>query len=566
MKLPAAVGVPFGGSSLAGGPAVFETPELARIAALPRRSADPTGTLVVAATAKFRAPGGKQTLKPIQALALFELVRARGLFASLQVGSGKTLISVLAPTALGAQRPLLLVPGAHRGKLQHELVMLTQHWQVSDGLHVMTYEKLASASQAGFLESYRPDCVVLDEAHRCKSRTAAVTRRLGRHLKTYPVPVVALTGTAMTKSFTDYAHLLRWCLREKAPVPRYHEEVQRWALAIDPLRDESQRADGRVLAQVLGGASPREAVRERIFSTLGCLRTGASYDGVTLALHAVRPAVGLPTEELLHRLREQNALPNGEEVGDPRDKVRHAKTLALGFYGRWDPPAPEHWLRRRNAWAAAVRAVLEHRVAKQLRLDTPVQVANATLAGKLGSHVANTLAAWAEVRAEYEPNPVAYWVDDSMVRYAADWLARHRGVVFTLDVPFALRLAAETGVPDFGPRARATGGPFKGVTLTQFLLSIEALDGCIASVKSCGEGQNMQLYDRALVVNPPANGKVWEQLLGRLHRTGQSRPVTYDVVQSIPEQVRALDSAVELAQALEEQIGDAQKLLTCERR
>ena len=46
------------------------------------------------------------------------------------------------------------------------------------------------------------------------------------------------------------------------------------------------------------------------------------------------------------------------------------------------------------------------------------------------------------------------------------------------------------------------------------------------SIRVHGEGKNLQAWARALVLEPPSSGQVWEQLLGRLHRPGQA---SYDV-------------------------------------
>jgi hypothetical protein len=47
-----------------------------------------------------------------------------------------------------------------------------------------------------------------------------------------------------------------------------------------------------------------------------------------------------------------------------------------------------------------------------------------------------------------------------------------------------------------------------------------------------GTGKNLQAFANQLVLQPPASGQTWEQLLGRMHRPGQNADeVRCDVLQ-----------------------------------
>src|SRR6185369_17577454 len=95
-------------------PAILETEEFRRIRDLPRREWEQLPTLeemIDAFTEYFKLPDGQMRLKPVQAVALNEAFKLKGGFFPIRVGGGKTLISVLLAVALGAKRPLLLVPG-----------------------------------------------------------------------------------------------------------------------------------------------------------------------------------------------------------------------------------------------------------------------------------------------------------------------------------------------------------------------------------------------------------------------------------------------------------------------
>jgi hypothetical protein len=72
---------------------VQDSTELRRILDIPRRVWEPeqAAALARALTTALRTPGGRMELRPIQAIALFEARRLRGLFAPIRVGGGKAL-------------------------------------------------------------------------------------------------------------------------------------------------------------------------------------------------------------------------------------------------------------------------------------------------------------------------------------------------------------------------------------------------------------------------------------------------------------------------------------------
>jgi hypothetical protein len=61
----------------------------------------------------------------------------------------------------------------------------------------------------------------------------------------------------------------------------------------------------------------------------------------------------------------------------------------------------------------------------------------------------------------------------------------------------------------------------------------------------------LQQYTRHLVLQPSSSGKVWEQLLGRAHRMGQTRSVQYDVLTHTPTHRKAVFDAVRNADYIE---------------
>src|SRR5690348_3444827 len=95
---------------------VGDSPDFRRVRALPQRevtlaAGEAASDLL---TPELTTPAGKRNgarLRPWQALGLLELMDHGGAFLGLSAGSGKTLITFLAPVVMQAKRPLLIVPG-----------------------------------------------------------------------------------------------------------------------------------------------------------------------------------------------------------------------------------------------------------------------------------------------------------------------------------------------------------------------------------------------------------------------------------------------------------------------
>ena len=198
--------------------AVEGGPELERILALPRRTKPPAGAEDLSSV--LRAPHGKQVLRPVQAQALAEIHCLRGLLGAIRVGGGKTLITYLAPTMVGATRPVLLLPAKLRAKTLRDFEELGRHWSAGAVPKILSYEKLGHPGGADDLQALEPDMIIADEVHRLKNLRAACTRRVGRYLEGREgVVFVGLSGTVTSRSLLDFAHLAEWALGQGAPVP-----------------------------------------------------------------------------------------------------------------------------------------------------------------------------------------------------------------------------------------------------------------------------------------------------------------------------------------------------------
>ncbi len=497
---------------------VANTPEVQRIRALPRRAWKPEDVekLVRDMTELLKTPDGTMTLRPAQAIALYEILTYGGLAAPIKVGGGKTLISLLAALVLQSKRPMLMLPASLIGKTQRELMVLSNHWKVPRNIRMFSYQMLGREQAANTLEFYRPDLLVLDEAHRAKNPKAGVTRRLVRYMREHPdTRVVVMSGTLVSDSLMEFAHLLRWALKDGAPVPATDGETREWADALDEKINPFRRADAGALL-TLGPpedgddetAVARRVFRSRLLATPGVVSTTDNGVNCSLYISAVQYPVNEVTEQNFRTLRGTWTTPDGWALSEAVAVWRHARELALGMHYVWDPRPPEEWLMARRTWARFVRDTLS----RSRHLDTELQVAHACQKGALDDMAFRD---WARVRPAYTPAPKAVWHDDSALKVCQEWLAGNdgrNGIVWTEHAFFARELSRRTGVPYFGAQGLDARGNY-----------IEDASGpVIASIKANSTGRNLQhKWSRNLITSCPTKHNESEQLIGRTHRDGQ---------------------------------------------
>lgn len=530
-----------------------------RIKALPRRDPVCPSGLAEELTTLLKTPNGTMSLRPLQALALHDIGVCGGAFLPLDVGEGKTLTSLLAAYVLDAQWPLLLAPANLLQKTARDMRELATHWKIPRNISLMSYQMLGLVQSERALELHDPDLIILDEAHKVKNRDAAVTRRVTRYLAAHPdTKVVAMTGTIMRRSLRDFAHILRWALKEGAPVPLRDIEVDEWARCLDERIDnEWERVGPGPLVELAAPSdrssddvvTARRGFRRRLRETPGvvCSADSGTAVDVGIKIRAIRYDVSPAMETHFEALRRDKVAPNGDELWESSEAWRHAREMALGFVQRWDPPAPEEWRQPRKEWFQFVRGVLQH----SRIWDSPGHVEIACDAGRLPS---DKLEAWRKVKDSFAPNSVPFWVDDCALKVCADWMRRGPGLVWVEHVFFAERLAAMTGAKYYGAKGLAADG--------EFIDDADPKNAAIVSVDANREGRNLQrLFHRNLITCPAEGADVWQQLLGRTHRTGQTKDVEVDVLFGCAEHARAWLRALSGAESVRDTVGSASKLL-----
>lgn len=545
--------------------AVQHTRELERVLRIPRRIWDDAEARAFAEqlTQALKKPQGGMSLRPIQALALYEAGTVGGLFGPIGVGQGKTLISLLAPFVLFSRRPLLLTRANLIEKTKRDWRALAPHWPIPNFIRIESYEKLGRAGHSQLLDQYAPDLIISDECHRLKNRKAAVTRRVSRYMDHNPqTRFIAISGTITRKSLLEWAHLIRWALKVNAPIPGadHYRETEEWAEALDekPTGDNLVKPGALAFfcnAQERQDPDPltavRKAYRRRLVETPGVVATTDNLLGCSLTIQVAETDLGPAVSDAFRVLRSQWETPDGWPISDPMTLNRHARELALGFYYVWDPRPPVEWLEPRREWSKVCREILAN---NKRHLDSELQVIQAVDAGHYPQAV-EALERWREVKPSFIPNTVPVWLDDSVIQFCARWMAQGPGLVWCEHRAFAIELARQTGIAYYAERGLDGGG--------RYVEDHPAGEPAILSVASNLEGRNLQTkWSRNLIVSPPANAQVLEQLLGRTHRSGQEADeVTADVICTVIEHAEAFDRAKRQAAYIEATTGQSQKLL-----
>jgi hypothetical protein len=479
-----------------------------------------------------------------------------------------TLTTLLLPRVLDAKNPVLLLPAALVEKTWRDYKDLAQHWVLPTNIQIISYEMLGLVQSAQKLDYIEPDLIVADECHYLKNGRAGRTRRVIRYMQAHPkTKFVGVSGTVMKASLRDFAHLLRFALKSRAPIPMTDEEVHAWADALDEkVNPLARRQPDALLA--LGDApatedkltAARQIFQTRLLQTPGVVASSKS-DGVTCSLRvsALEYQPAPITEQHIDSMRRGVkdshgryivhpwTTPDGWAFSQAIEFRMYLRQLALGFHSVWDPRPPKAWSDARRDWAMFVRETL----AESDALDTELQVANAVDAGKLRTH---TLQAWRDVRDTFKIQPKDVWHDDAALLACARWMKDHKGIVWTEHVFFARRLSQLTGATYYGANGCTSSG--ESITLVKPGAPI------IASIQANSTGRNLQMFSENLITSCPPSAATLEQLIGRTHRDGQQADeVTVEFLLGCLEHYDAFDRAVHAARAAADTLGHDQKLL-----
>ena len=520
-------------------------------------------------TSKYKMPNGTMALRELQNLVLHELENLpevgrgpRGVAGLLGVGTGKTLLTILAGLATGAQRPLLVLPADMKDAFFQDYTRYGKHWQRPKNFRVMSYSELSITSGEEKLKGMRPDLLIFDEAHNLASPDSARTRKVVRYLEENPsCKVVVLSGTLTNKSLKDFCHLLGLVLNDWNPLPNNRRELDAWASIIDAKGIPIPGAWGEIapLYQRQGLTSDQEqdmarkAFGEHLASTR-CVVSLQSKEGCDASILFRHHRVDLPSEvaEAFEKFDRSWTRPDGEEIKLALDAYRVYRQLSQGFYYKWNWNAapwkgqPDmDWLDRRARWGRACRAILKEHIPGY---DSPLQVRRGLLNKDLedpeGLEAWN---AWAEVRHKPKPPTSPVWISDFMVQAAVTWAKKQKkdGIIWYQDKAMGDKLG-EAGLPVFGAG------------------QMPVLDGKViaCSMQAQGTGKNLQAYNKNFLLCFGSSGGKMEQLIGRTHRPGQEADeILVDFAAETSAGRDSVRSAIKGAKYLQSVTQNKQKLL-----
>lgn len=557
--------------------------DLERILALPVKGGD-----VSDLTERYRKPGGTMELFPVQSAALHDAQTVGGLLGFVRPGDGKSGIALLLPTVLNSRCAVIITRSQLLHQMTtHDLPMWVANFDVRVGvIRFVTYEQLSDASTADVLDRLYEqglDLAVVDEAHLLRYRDAARTKRVLRFFHDHPdVRCCLMSGTLTTKSLMDFGHLADIALRDQSPLPRSYPDLAEWARALDADADGAY-GPGALYRLCKAPQEPvRVAFRRRLMSTPGVVHSMSGLLPLPLYLHErTPPPFPAEVQEQIEKVRKDWVRPDGEELDWALTFYECLLELAAGYYSRWVKEAHpaelwNKWNDARQAWHCAARAKLKQSnrhgwdSPKLLALNASTRICRRQDCQRYDKpeageqcHVCGSPVDWRWTCPEYhdwvsvrdliKPETQMVWLSDVVVKDAVQWgLEYPGGVIWTRHPAVGQAIAALGEYPYYGA----------GSSTVKELAKENGTRTIVCSIRCHGEGKNLQIFPRNLVVEPPGNASAWEQLFARSHRVrSTAERVDYWSYRHTPELRKSFDTSLAQASYQEELTGIEQRIL-----
>jgi hypothetical protein len=253
----------------------------------------------------------------------------------------------------------------------------------------------------------------------------------------------------------------------------------------------------------------------------GILISAETYTEKPLTIRHVLLDTPPEMEEHWQRLRDFGEAPDEWLLEGPGEQWTLARCLSNGMYYEHVPRPPKPYQEARKTWLSYCRGVIGWKAAPGGPYDTIGQVAIGVTSGPL-TDGKEFLKRWLELKPTYNPVTTTKWLSRAALDYAHEW-GKRNGALSKRSSGGSIIWVEQTGVGE--ELARLTGWPYYGEgaknAKRQHVRNASA-PVIIASVKSCGTGNNLQhRYSRALFMSPPSNDELAEQTIGREHRSGQ---------------------------------------------
>ena len=549
--------------------ALQKSREMTRILEIRREELEDRGAdLAREWTARLRKHAAAPSLFPIQGVALEVAHRAKapaGLLGNITVGGGKTLIFALIPQVANLSRPLLLLEPSLIEPAQREWWKWSRHYYFEPP-KVLPYSELSSPGGTDVLTRMVPDAILSDECQALKRFTAARTKRFLRFMQSRPeTRFFGLTGTLTTTTIKDYAHLAELALRNNCPMPLHEGLLDLWASVLSADGEPSGQAYYHLkpLLKWAGIGVPQqvterekkaayqEAFSRRWVSAPGTVNTSEASCRAAIVLEAHRFAVADELTEVMDQVSQTWTTPDGEEFEDALTYHRILRQLSMGFYYVWDWPGQpdEEYLEARRGWARATRWWLEANAHEGL--DSPALLDRSLRDSGYPEAIYAAWSKWQTQKHKPDPPTKAVWVDYTPILEAVTWAAqREAGIIWFYSD------AVGQALQGFGIPTMWEGVPDPEKT------PIVAL-----AIAVYHRGYNLQAWNDQLVMEVPTNAAVWEQLIGRTHRSGQKADViNLTVFQHLWPLTTGMATAMKRAAYMQATSQQPQKLLNAELR
>jgi hypothetical protein len=549
-------------------PCVQYTTEFVRVRDLPRREidADDAEAWAEVWTEQLRVPGSAAKARPWQGFCVAEVCEYLGGFFVLPVGFGKTWLSYVIGMALERTRVLVVLPAnmITSGKTFADFSSYRGQWRTPNPPpRLVSREELALDKNQNLLEDFDPQVIIVDEGDELANFDSAAATRLDRFIMARTreeCVVVIMSGTPIRNSIMAMWHLLRWCLRDDAPVPRTRAEARKWAQALDQIKgkqDIDRMGPGPL------GDTRAEAVtwfRERLQQTPGVVIVdGDSAGDVPLTVRQRLPIECKKIDEAYVKFMVDQEDPDGMPCAAPLDRWRLDGFLSLGFFPRYIKPGPPKEVidKRRKcgrAFAALCRATIQNTRTRRDPADTEKQVRKHWARMPENCPQRQIIANWDAVKDDPYPKEVI-WISHSALDTAIAWLSESPtpGIVWCGSVEFGRELAKRTRLSYYGREGKDQHG--NGLHAAREGRSL------IASWNANKKGFNLQAWKRCAVFIPPSSAKWAEQLMGRNHRAGANSPVTWDWFMTSGGRFDAFEWTIAEARFGRDSVGPSQKIL-----
>lgn len=544
-----------------------------------------------------------------QAWALRESRMYGGLLANIPVGAGKSLLNIVVPIAIpDVKCVLVLVPTNLVGQLKTDYLLIAEHFRVpritlhlpgkktwpatqhpeADPrvmLHVLPYSRLSGTQNSEWIKNLRPDAIISDEVDSLKDITSSRTMRVLRYYSEFAATTkfFGWTGSMTDNSVKEFAHTLYLALRRGSPLPVQKDVIDDWSRCLDAVPCPCPPG---ALVRLLDVGEPasnlRRAFRRRLSETAGCILVEGRQiittpEGREIALDVREqqaPDVPQKVLDALEQVRnfvrpdKLGGALEDEIIGDPLEQAKCVREVATGMFYKWKFPKVKGadqdrgliaaWYGARKEWNSELRrkcmggeaqldsAKLCENAARRAWRDDPP---NATLP----EWRAGSWPAWRDIKDRVVHETEAVRIDSFLVEDAIGWSESNRGLIWYGMVEFAMWMHELSGLPVYG---QGSG---------EDIVDKEDGSRCVlASIKSHARGRNgLQFkFDNQLIINTLASARMWQQLLGRLHRRGQkSDVVRANAYLHTPELRATFNQARRRGEYVENVTGEDQKLL-----